>query len=388
MRTTRLLSPAQVLLPLAICLVLCVTPRSTLRAQFTDAAVDVVADIPAWTKDAQSATGLPVALVAAADGRSSWCKNGGDLATCGNFCEQTASSKVEVVGSTNSIFASIRLDETHNCNVIFGSPSASVRVTATANGPVYRTVGVSPEPASGHAFEEKEVSVDDLFLSGPWANPFSIPFRSTQLVVWSVGGPAGSAAAPLEPFSVASGLQLFKEPAPGDAAKEGGLRYQQPLVDPNYMILGFDLAGADANPFTSFRFPDVPAGAENRFTLTLGGTEIMGLAGETVNLRQYAQNGFTALSLRGDLSPFLPAAAATDAAIPIGGPSPQLTFGLAFAQPGIGSFTLKPVPEPATIVLAGLELTLVLLAQRRVIVRTAVLRSARNSRPLARRPAF
>ncbi len=138
-------------------------------------------------------------------------------------------------------------------------------------------------------------------------------------------------------------------------------------------------------PFTAFRFPDVPAGEDKQFfALQLGGDNwIAGLAGETVDLRQYAPNGFTALSLRGDLTPFLPAAAAPGAAIPIGGPPPTLMFGLAFAKPGIGSFVLKPAPEPSSIILAVLGLALVLLARRGVLVRTAICRSAKTTRPLA-----
>ncbi|MFO0900711.1 MAG: hypothetical protein U0836_25055 [Pirellulales bacterium] len=181
----------------------------------------------------------------------------------------------------------------------------------------------------------------------------------TQTITWSVGPPPGSSENPFTPKAISATQQDFSEPALCDAA----IRYQAPEVDAS-LRFGFELAGADLNPFTSFRFPDVPAGADNRFKLTLGGSEIMGLAGEAVNLGQYAPGGFSALSLRGDLTPFLPAAAAPDAALPIGGPPPQLTFGLAFAQPGIGSFTLKPVPEPEGWVLGIMALALLLLARR------------------------
>lgn len=156
------------------------------------------------------------------------------------------------------------------------------------------------------------------------------------------------------------------------------------------MAGGFDLSGAFQNPLAAIQLPSAPTGADREFHLRLqvvgsGGSEgdpidLTGFAGQTIDFRRYTSAAIYGVDLRGDLTPFLPTAAAPD--------PPKLAFGLAFAQPGIGSFTLKPVPEPSTIILALAGLPLVLLARCRVLVRTAVLRSARISRPLATRRAF
>ncbi len=276
--------------------------------------------------------------------------------------------------------------------------TAIVQLSASAILPVWETIVTKQESASesfqppfpsthqvSWHFDESALpaSLDgstnkqySLIFSPPNPSFGSASLHITQTMTWSVGPPQGSSANPFTPTAVNAAQQDFSEPALCDAA----IRYQAPAVD-SALLPGFDLVGANGNPFTSFRFPEVPIEANNHFTLKLGDAEIRGLAGETVNLRRYAPDGFSALSLRGDLSPFLPAAAAPDAAIPIGGPRPQLTFGLAFAQPGIGSFTLKPVPEPATVVPAVLGLTLVVVAQRLGLIRTAIWRSAKIPRP-------
>lgn len=171
-----------------------------------------------------------------------------------------------------------------------------------------------------------------------------------------MGAPAGAQSAPFAPLNAEGPSQAFEQPTPGDAAVEGGVRFQAPSPNPQ-MAGGFDLEGAEYNPFTAFRFPEVPGGADHQFTLRFQDTVITGQAGETRDLRQYAPNGLSTLSLRGDLTPFLSTADAPGPAIPLGG-EPQLVFGLAFARPGIGSYTLRPVPEPDARTLAVLAVIL------------------------------
>lgn len=349
-QTTRL-RPVQVLLSLAFCVAFCATPRSALWAQFADSRIELIA-LAGATKNAQTATGLPFLLHADAS-ESHVCGHDNPL------FDSTATANVKVGAQGSGSLLQLEMSAFGYVSVglelCSASGSGQGSLSFTATGPLYETLGGADLTMTGPqnaTFSESRWPGSAEGVASSIARSYSVPVGSIaggseKVVVWSIGEPAGFLGTPYPPISLAPGEQLFTEPTPGNAATEGGVRFQAPNISAA-ISKGFDLTADGPNPFTAFRFPEVPAGADNHFTLTLGVTEIMGLAGETVNLRQYAPAGFSALSLRGDLTPFLPAAVAPDAAVPIGGGPPrQLVFGLAFAQPGIAGFTLKPVPEPS-----------------------------------------
>lgn len=255
--------------------------------------------------------------------------------------------------------------------------TATVSLSASAVLPVYETI-VTKHEFDSESFQPPfpsthEVSWDfaesplPSSADGATIKDYSLTFRPpnpsfgsasghiTQTITWSVGPPQGSSANPFVPSAVSSAQQDFSEPALCDAA----LRYQAPVVDAA-LRSGFELAGADLNPFTSFCFPDVPAGVNNQFILSVAGVDVGGLAGTTVDLRQFKPEGVRDFAVRGDLSAFL---------LPgRGGAPPKLTFGLAFAQPGVGAFRLTPVPEPASgwLALAGVVVLAVARRPKRV----------------------
>lgn len=263
------------------------------------------------------------------------------------------------------------------CTTPMPDVNAQASLDVTVSGAVFETIGYqaggfAPLPSIPFPFAEVQIPGTASGQTQSLSKSFAVDFMPmsefgsgiSMSAYWSIGAPAGSASAPFGPTSFDQGQQQFNQPTPGDAAAEGGVRYQQPSVGPE-MALGFDLVAFADSPFATFRFPTVPAGANDHFTLKVGDNEIAGLAGETVNLRQFAPGGVGALSLRGDLTPFISWSPAAGA-IPTGGDqAASLTFGLAFSQPGVANFTLTPVPEPKSWVLALMAGALASLARRR-----------------------
>ncbi len=239
-----------VLVALAFCILSYAAPRPALWAQFTDVALDVTASA-GNVQDSHKATGLPIALSAAAsysesDGRE------------GSICGAGASSNIQVIGNTSSIVARMRVDQDRSGSSgcvfsPFDPAKSTVRVTAITNEPVFRTFAIEDL-----TFEETETPrtdggvIDDSqeFGGFPW---FGV--HADAITVWSVGAPAGSATSPFVPLSIANDSQLFMEPTQGDAVQGGGLKYQQPVVDPSSMSLGFDLEDDKANPLYGFPLP-------------------------------------------------------------------------------------------------------------------------------------
>ncbi len=390
----------RMLFSLAVCLTATLKLQVEVRSEGLLSLDAKAVAIAGQKQSEQKAVGVPPFSLeaAASDHETGSCIDPGSLGSPGS-----ADGQAHAAVSSDHSGLRVELQATgfvfegsgRGCGAASVSPiSSTVQVSAWETGPVYESIGYMglgqdfyldpPPPVGPFAFAEGLIpdtaSGQTQLLAKSYELQFQNPTFSDNgrkmVVYWSVGAPAGSQSAPFAPLNAEGPSQAFEQPTPGDAAAEGGVRFQAPSPNPQ-MAGGFDLEGAEYNPFTAFRFPEVPGGADHQFTLQFQDTwnspprVITGQAGETVDLRQYAPNGLSTLSLRGDLTPFLSTADAPGAAIPLGG-EPQLVFGLAFARPGIGSYTLRPVPEPASWALGALALALFPLVRRSGFGRTAI----------------
>lgn len=328
-----------------VCFLMAMNGGAPLRAQFTELSIEVDASA-VFERDSQQARGLPLEVHAEAEGDFYY-----ELDPAGPTCEGNGVSRIDVVGGSDIVVAALGIFGQHWGSSRCGPPPemarADVKLNASAEGPVFRTVGrlvgewtevmLSPTPTGAIQ--------DAVFADLPFG------FGGRQAVaVWSVGSPGGSSEAPFPPMSVEDDRQFFREPTPGVSAADGGMRYQAPEPLPS-LAAGFILADAPGNPITQFRFPYAPLEVDAHFSLEFGTHQVSGLPGETIDLRTYAATGFSTLTLRGDLAPLIQAATT-----PIGGPNSPLAFGLAFHWAGVASYSLTPVPEPGTMTLAAVAL--------------------------------